>query len=349
MVQRVRRREFSAMGMGVAMASALLSPSVSIAASSPQKVTVALAAKSSLYHLPLVLADQLGLFKIENLHIEWLECDSGQQAVEMAVSGQADIISGAFEHALDLQARGLNYRAFVVQGRAPQMSVGLATRKASGVKSMADLKSVRLGISSLGSATHWLAQHWMVKANLSAENFQFAELGANTSNVMEAVRTGAIDALCFVDPIMRYLEQKNEIRLLADSRSLLSSQRMFGGPMLSACLIGKAEFLQKRADMGLALTMGVVRALQWLKTAGPSDILKMVPSANWMGDRAIYLGALEKVRNSYSLDGVFAADALQNTWRVRASRVTADRANLTNLSQSFTNEFALIAKRKFSA
>ena len=347
MLHRVSRREFSALGM--AIASVWLSPSVSQAASSPQKVTIALAAKSSLYHLPLVLADQLGMFKNENLHIDWLECESGQHAVQMAVSGQADVISGAFEHALDLQARGLNYRAFVVQGRAPQMSLGLAIRKANGMKSLADLKSVRLGISSLGSATHWLAQHWMIKANLSAENFQFVELGANTSNVMEAFKTGSIDALCFVDPIMHYLEQKNEVRLLADSRTLLSAQRMFGGPMLSACLIGKAEFLQKRANVGLALTKGVVRALQWLKTAGPSDILKVVPSANWMGDRAIYLGALEKVRDSYSLDGVFAADAMQNTWRVRASRVTTDRANWTTLSQSFTNEFTLMAKRKFSA
>ena len=347
MVERLRRREFSAMGMGVA--SAWLLPNLSNAASSPQKITIALAAKSSLYHLPLVLADQLGMFKTENLQIDWLECDSGLQAVQAALNGQADVISGAFEHALDLQARGLNYRAFVLQGRTPQMSVGLVSRKAIAMKSLTDLKSVRLGISSLGSATHWLAQHWIYKSNLSADNFQFVELGANTSNVMEAIRSGAVDALCYVDPIMHYLEQKNDLRLLTDTRSFLSSQRMFGGSMLSACLIGKAEFLQKRADVGLILTLGVVRALQWLKTAGPSDILKLVPSVNWMGDRAIYLGALDKVRDSYSLDGVFSADALQNTWRVRASRVTNDRANWTTLGQSFTNEFALIAKRKFSA
>ena len=346
-VERLRRREFSA--MGVAMASAWLSPNLSNAASAPQKVTIALAAKSSLYHLPLVLADQLGMFKTENLQIDWLECDSGLQAVQAALNGQADVISGAFDHALDLQARGLNYRAFVLQGRTPQMSVGLVSRKANTMKSLADLKSVRLGVSSVGSATHWLAQHWIYKANLYAENFQFVELGANTSNVMEAIRSGAVDGLCYVDPIMHYLEQKNELRLLMDTRTLSSSQRMFGGSMLSASLIGKAEFLQKRADVGLILTLGVVRALQWLKTAGPSDILKLVPSANWMGDRAIYLGALEKVRDSFSLDGVFSADALQNTWRARSIRVTSNRANLTTLGQSFTNEFALIAKRKFSA
>ena len=340
----VRRREFSAM----AMASVVLAPSLARAAISPQKVTIALAAKTSLFHLPLVLADQLGVFKNEGLQIDWLECESGLHAVQMALSGQAEVVSGAFEHTLDLQARGLNYRAFVLQGRAPQMSVGLATRKALAMKSLADLKSLKMGISSLGSGTHWLAQQWLLKAKLAAENIQFIELGSTTGHLVEAVRGGLVDALCHIDPVMHYLEQKNDLRILADTRTLVSSLRMFGGPMLSACLFGKGEFLQKRADVALTLTRGVVRALQWLKTAGPSDILKMVPSYNWMGDRAIYLGALENVRDTYSLDGMFSKDALQTAWRTRASRVSTDRANWTTLEKTYTNEFILIAKRKFS-
>jgi NitT/TauT family transport system substrate-binding protein len=341
---RIRRRELTALGL----AGFLLAPVSTQAISLPQRVSIALAAKSSLYHLPLVLADQLGMFKNENLQIDWLDCESGLQAVQMAVNGQADVVAGAFEHALDLQARGLNYRAFVLQGRAPQMSLGLSTRKANAMKSLADLKSFKLGVSSLGSGTHWFAQQWMLKANVDAESIQFIELGASTANVIEALRAGTIDALCHVDPIVHYLEQKNELRLLAESASLLSSQRIFGGPMLGACLFGKAEFLQKRSEVALTLTKGVVRALQWLKTAGPSDILKMVPSSHLMGDRAIYLGALEKVRDTYSLDGMFSTESLQTAWRARANRVTTDRANWTTLGKSYTNEFALLAKRKFN-
>ena len=345
MVTRVRRREFSAM----AMASVVLAPGLARAAISPQKVTIALAAKTSLFHLPLVLADQLGMFKNEGLQIDWLECESGLQAVQMALNGQADVVSGAFEHTLDLQARGLNYRAFVLQGRAPQMSVGLATRKALAIKSLADLKSLKMGISSLGSGTHWLAQQWLLKSKLAAENVHFIELGSTTGQLVEAVRGGSVDALCHIDPVMHYLEQKNDLRILADTRTLVSSQRMFGGPMLSACLFGKGEFLLKRPDVALTLTRGVVRALQWLKTAGPSDILKMVPSYNWMGDRAIYLGALENVRDTYSLDGMFSKESLQTAWRARASRVSTDRANWTTLEKTYTNEFTLIAKRKMNA
>ena len=344
MVYRIRRRELTALGL----AGFLLAPVSTQAISLPQRVSIALAAKSSLYHLPLVLADQLGMFKNENLQIDWLDCESGLQAVQMAVNGQADVVAGAFEHALDLQARGLNYRAFVLQGRAPQMSLGLSTRKANAMKSLADLKSFKLGVSSLGSGTHWFAQQWMLKANVDAESIQFIEVGASTANVIEALRAGTIDALCHVDPIVHYLEQKNELRLLAESASLLSSQRIFGGPMLGACLFGKAEFLQKRSEVALTLTKGVVRALQWLKTAGPSDILKLVPSSHLMGDRAIYLGALEKVRDTYSLDGMFSTESLQTAWRARANRVTTDRANWTTLGKSYTNEFALLAKRKFN-
>jgi NitT/TauT family transport system substrate-binding protein len=227
--------------------------------------------------------------------------------------------------------------------------VGLATRKALAMKSLDDLKSFKMGISSLGSGTHWLAQQWLLKAKLAPENVQFIELGSATGQLLEAVKTGSVDALCHIDPVMHYLEQKNELRLLAETRSLISTQRMFGGPMLSACLFGRGEFLQKRADVALTLTRGVVRALQWLKTAGPSDILKMVPSHNWMGDRAMYLGALENVRNSYSLDGMFSTESLQTAWRARASRVSTDRANWTTLAKTYTNEFALIAQRKVNS
>jgi len=344
-LQKLRRREFSAL----AMAGVVLAPDLARAAVSPQKVSIAMAAKTSLFHLPVVLAEQLGAFKNEGLQIDWLECESGLQAVQLALNGQADVVSGAFEHTLDLQARGLNYRAFVLQGRAPQISVGLATRKALGMKSLDDLKSVKMGISSLGSGTHWVAQQWLLKAKLAAENVQFVALGSATGQLLEAVKTGSVDALCHTDPVMHYLEQKNELRLLAETRSLISTQRMFGGPMLSACLFGRGEFLQKRADVALTLTKGVVKALQWLKTAGPSDILKMVPSHNWMGDRAIYLGALENVRNSYSLDGMFSTESLQTAWRARASRVSSDRANWTTLAKTYTNEFALIAQRKVNS
>lgn len=337
-----RRREFSAL----LAAGLLLTVDCSKAAASTQRVSIALAARHSLYHLPLIVADQIGYFKAEGLHIDWIDADSGSHAVSLAANGQADVVSGAFEHTLDLQAQGLNFRAFVLQGRAPQISLGLVSRRLATMKSPADLKSIRMGISSVGSATHWMAQHWMRQVGLFSDNVQLIELGGNVSESVEAVRAGSVDGLCHVDPVMHYLEQKAELRVLAETRTLTSSQRMFGGPMPSACLFAREDFLKTRADATRGLTSGVLRALNWLKTAGPTDILKVVPSPHWMGDRALYLGAFEKVRDSYSPDGLFGKEALQTAGRARASRITDDRSNWKTLGQSYTNEFVQALKRK---
>jgi NitT/TauT family transport system substrate-binding protein len=203
-VRGLQRRQFS----GWAVASALAGPVVSEAAITPQKVSIALAAKGSMFHLPLFLAEQLSFFKQEGLQIEWVECDSGLHAVNTALAGQAEVVSGAFEHIIDLQARGQNFRAFVMQGRTPQISIGLSTRRTQGIKAVTDLKAIKMGVTSLGSSTHWVAQHWIRQTGMVADNVQFVELGASTTQVMEIMRSGNIDALCFTDPVICYLEQK---------------------------------------------------------------------------------------------------------------------------------------------
>ncbi len=344
MFNSVRRRDLSAM----AAASLLLGPSV-LSASNLQRVSIALAARGTLYHLPLMLADQLGFFKAEGLHIEWVECDSGLQATQAASNGLADVVSGDFGHVIDLQAQGQNVVAFVAQCRTPQISLGLVSKRAIGMKSVADLKTLRMGISSVGSATHWIALHWLRQAGLASDAVQFVELGGSTTAVMEGVRSGLVEALCHVDPIIHYLEQKHDFRVLADTRNLMSSQRMLSGIPVSACLFAKDEFLKKHTGAAQILASGVLRALNWLKTAGPSDILQTVPSQHWMGDRAVYLGAFEKVRDSFSLDGLFYADAVQSAWRARQGRMSMGQRKPLTMKPLFTNQFVKVIQRRPSA
>ena len=67
-----------------------------------------------------------------------------------------------------------------------------------------------------------------------------------------------------------------------------------------------------------------------------------------MGDRAIYLAALDKVRDSYSVDGAFGKDALQTASRARAVRLGGEPLSVALLARSATNQMALTAKRKFN-
>jgi hypothetical protein len=71
---------------------------------------LALAASQSLYHLPLTLADRLGFFRQAGVQLEWLPQESGAKALRMALTGQADVVAGAYEHLFGLHLKGLNYQ-----------------------------------------------------------------------------------------------------------------------------------------------------------------------------------------------------------------------------------------------
>src|SRR6478735_3381053 len=79
------------------------------------KLTVAVGGRNLLYYLPLSIADQLGYFKSEGLDVTIADFAGGAQALRAVVGGSADVTSGAFEHTVNMQAKGQHLRAFVLQ------------------------------------------------------------------------------------------------------------------------------------------------------------------------------------------------------------------------------------------
>lgn len=312
------------------------------------RVKIALAASHSLYHLPLTLADQLGFFRHAGVAVEWVPHDAGAKALNGVLNAQADVLAGAFDHLFALHQRGQNFQCFVQSCRTPQVSLGLSTRIAVTGRSPMDLRGMRLGVSSLDSSTHWMACQWLLQNGLLPEDVVFVPVGSSSA-VMESLRSGAIDALCNPDPVMHWLEHKNEIRLLGETRTLLATRKLLGGLVPGACLLASSDFLQKHADRAQALSDGVVHALKWLHTAGLTDILKTVPPSHWMGDRAIYLGAFEKLRESYAVDGVIRHEEVLTAWRAHGRLSTGAGMGRVLPEKTYTNAFAQKSKLRFAA
>lgn len=346
---RDRRRAFLLSAMG-----AWALPRASLAAPEPgrseprvlHRVSIALAAPHSLHHLPLTLADRLGFFRQAGIVVEWLPQESEAKALASALQGQASVVAAAFEHLFSLHQKGLNYQAFVQMGRTPQLSLGVSARL--DVRTVMALKGARVGVSSLQSSTHSMACHWLMQNGLLPEDVFFVEVGTS-AGVVDALRSGAIDALCNPDPTMYGLEQRNEIRLMGEARTLLASQKLMGGSVPGACLWARSDFLQKQPELTQALSDAVVHPLKWLQTAGLTDILKTVPSNHWEGDRAIYLGAFEKQRESYALDGLLSAEAVATAWQAFNRLPHRQGGSRPVLALTYTNRFAARSKTRFLA
>lgn len=339
------RRQFNGLGA----AGLLFASAVQSAIAEPQKVRLGLSMRGSMLHLPLVLADQMGYFRTGGIQLEWHDFDSDAQVHHALISGQVDVVSGAFEQVLELNEQGQKTKAFVLQGRTPQISLGIALRRLPSYQSLADLKRFKIGVSDWGSASHAVAQLWCLQAGLNPRDMQFVEVGSMGS-AMEHLRSGGVDALCHLDPLMRWLEHKSDVRVVAETRSLQGAQLWMGGPSASTCLFAKSEFLNLKPELMQGLTDGVVRALKWLMTAGPTDLLKVMPAHAWMGDRAFYLGTVEALRESYCPDGLLAEEWLQTAWRNRAARLGLAKPLVMDrsaLQAAYTNEAVNKSKKRF--
>jgi len=312
------------------------------------KIAIAVGGKAAFYYLPLTIAEQLGFFKAEGLEVEISDFAGGSRALQAVVGGSADVVSGAYEHTINLQSKGQKFQAFVLQGRAPAISMGISPKTMPNYKSVTDLRGKKIGISAPGSSTNMVAKLILSRSGLKAEDVSFVGVGT-AAGALTAFRSGQLDAMCNVDPVMTMLEQKGEIRIIADTRTMKGTVDVFGGVMPAGCLYAPLEFVQKNPNTVQALTNAMVRSLKWLQTAGPGDIIKTVPESYLLGDRALYLAAFNKMREAIATDGLLSAEGPRTAVRVLASFDPAIKLDKINLGKTYTNEFAKKAKERFKA
>jgi NitT/TauT family transport system substrate-binding protein len=169
------------------------------------------------------------------------------------------------------------------------------------------------------------------------------------AGALAALRSGQIDAMSNTDPVMTMLEQKGDVKIISDTRTLKGTQEVFGGPMPAACLYTGTDFVKAHPNTCQALANAIVHGLKWLQTAGPGDIIKTVPDAYLLGDRALYLASFNKVREAIALDGLMPDEGARTALKALASFEPSVKPEKIDLAKTFTNEFARRAKDKFKA
>ena len=344
---RLSRRRFGALaGMG---AVALVAPALRAQGKlEKSKIALAVGGKAAFYYLPLTIAEQLGYFKAEGLDVEISDFAGGARALQAVVGGSADVVSGAYEHTINLQSKNQFFQAFVLQGRAPQIAMGVSTKAMPDYKTLADLRGKKIGVSAPGSSTNMVANLILSRAGIKAADVSFIGVGTS-AGALAALRSGQIDAMSNTDPVMTMLEQKGDVRIIADTRTLKGTQEVFGGPMPAGCLYAPTEFVQKNPNTCQAMANAIVHALKWLQTAGPSDLIKTVPESYLLGDRALYLASFTKVREAIALDGMIPDEGAKTALRALASFEPTVKPDRIELGKTYTNEFARRAKDRFKA
>jgi len=332
-----------------ALAEGALGQTASGSGKSRTHVLIATEERQAFCYLPLTIAERLGYFTAQGLDVQVLEKTDPVQASQLVLNGSANVMSVPFSAIIALQARGHRIQSIVLQGRAPQLVLGVSVRTLGHFRDWRDLRGKRIAIPAAGSGPHRMTRLLLARSGIHApQEVQFITLAA-PDDAAHAFRTGAVDALCYPDPVMTQLEQEGVLRVVADTRTPRGSDEVFGGPMPAACLCVAEELVKTQPDVCQALTDAMVMALKWLQTAGPSDIIKVVPESYFRGDRALYLAAFARAREAWTPDGLMPERGPQVAARVLSQFDDSGMLQRVPLERTFTNEFARRAKQRFRA
>ena len=276
-----------------------------------KQITLGVGGKTALYYLPLTICERLGYFKEQGLDVTINDFRGGAQSLQALVGGSVDVVTGAYEHTIRMQAKGQDILALIELGRFPGIVVGLRKEKAAGYRSAADLKGMKIGVSAPGSSTNFFVMYLMARGGLKPTDASYIGVGIGPSAVA-AMKKGDIDALSNLDPMMTKLEQDGDIKVIADSRTEEGTRAIFGGSNPAAVLYAKRDFVDRNPNTVQALVNAFYKTLKWLETATPAEIAAAVPEEYFLGDKALYVAAVAANKPVYSLTGIIPAAGMQS-------------------------------------
>ncbi len=302
------------------------------------KVRLAVGGKTSLYYLPLTVTERLGYFKEAGLDVEISDFQGGAKSLQALMGGSADVVTGSYDHTIQMQAKGQPIIALIQLGRFPGFALALRKEKADSYKSPKDLKGMKIGVTAPGSSTHFMALHMMTQAGLKPDDASFIGVGAGNTAVA-AIKRGEVDAIVNVDPMINLLERDGAIKIVADTRTLEGTNKVYGGPYPAAVLYTTAGFAEKNPNTAQAMVTAFVRGLKWVQGHSAEEIAKVMPEEFALGDKALFIQSIKPNLPADSPDGRFTREGNETALKVlKAFDPNVQKATI-DLSKTFTDAF----------
>ncbi|WP_298885098.1 ABC transporter substrate-binding protein [uncultured Bradyrhizobium sp.] len=328
------------------LAGALLALTLSTSfAAAQSKITVAVGGGACLCYLPTVLAKQLGEYEKAGLNVDLVDLKGGSDALKAVLGGSADVVSGYFDHCVNLAAKKQELQAFVVYDRYPGLVLVVAPSHTADIKSIKDLAGKKVGVSAPGSSTDFFLKYLLKKNGLDPAGTAVIGVGLGATAVA-AMEQGQIDAAVMLDPSVTVLQGSHpDLRILSDTRTQKDTLATFGGEYPGGALYSTAAWVAGHEKEVQGLTNAMLATLAWIHSHSPEEIMAKMPEEMVGKNKDLYLAALKNTIPMFSETGKMdpkGADAVLAVFSIGSPEVANAKIDV---SKTFTNKFVDQAKK----
>jgi NitT/TauT family transport system substrate-binding protein len=303
-------------------------------------VRLAVGGQNQMVYLPTTLAQELGFYREEGIDAELQDFAGGAKALQAAVGGSADVVSGFYDHTIQMAAEGREYLAFVTMLRFPGLVLVTSPQSAGTLTTIAALKGHIAGVTTAGSSSQMLLTYMLQRSGLAADAVSITAIGS-AATAIAALEHGKVDVGMVADPAFTLVHRRNPgVRVLADLRTAEGVNAALGTHAYPASVLyARGDWIRANRDTTQRLARAITRTLAWMQTHSPQEIADKTPKTFRGEDDALYVEALKASMPMFSPDGVMPAEGTEVVRTLLAGSMEKVRNATIDVSKTYTNEF----------
>jgi len=193
------------------------------------------------------------------------------------------------------------------------------------IKSPADLKGKRVGVTALGAGTHTLVLNVIAKSGLTANDVQIVPVGSDT--MPAALEADQVHAAMGNDPYVSQLKQLGKAYFLVDFSTKEDTAKYLGGDYQFTGMLTMADTAKSKPELVQRMVNAITRACYFIAGNSPREVASKLPKEVTGDDMNAYVVGLEHNYPALSKDCVASDAGVQNfvESQVVASIITADK------------------------
>jgi NitT/TauT family transport system substrate-binding protein len=236
--------------------AALAILALTVAAPAATTLTVGKAAATASVMLPLNLGVEFGIFAKHGLDVKIADFSGGSKLFQAMTAGSVDI-GIATGTGMAFTVKGAPILA--ICEHEPQMTPsGIGLPWDSSIHVVDELKGKRIGISSPGSFTDWLASELARQRGWGPDGITKISIGNGMVSGIAAFRTHAVDAAIIPTAELFEMEERQEGRLLV-------SVAAFAGNMAAGTVFATQQAMTDHPDALRAFLVAWLETIDYMR------------------------------------------------------------------------------------
>jgi NitT/TauT family transport system substrate-binding protein len=304
------------------------------------EVTLAVGGQAAMVYLPTTLAQELGYYEEEGLDVSIEDFDGGSEALQSLLGGSADVVSGFYDHTIQMAAKGRELKSFVTMLKYPGLQLIVAPGHEDEIDSPADLEGKVVGVTAPGSSTDLFLKFLLSKNDLDPEAASVTAIGA-TSTAVAAMEKGKVDAGVMVEPAVAALEDRaGELEVLADTSTQEGVEEAFEVESYPASVLySTSEWIEANPETAEKMARAIIKALEYVESHSVEEIMAEMPEEFVGGEPEIYKAGMEASLETFSTDGVMEEEGPEAVHEVLSLSLEEVESADIDVTNTYTNEF----------